>query len=140
MATGDRNDPSHPAYGLFGWNESPEYVGPGSNDGYGVYYGDDNARVMLGMMLAGATLGTDHYDERLMKGLVGNLRVSGKNGFQKDRLDQGPLVEDGWEHFFKDDNTSFAPHFQANIWACYLWAYQHTGYKLFLDRAKTAIA
>ncbi|MEX2592809.1 MAG: hypothetical protein WD426_08540 [Anditalea sp.] len=139
MSLGDRNNPDHPAYGLFGWNESPQYTGPGSMDGYAVYYGDDNARVMLGMMLAGATLETDRYDERLMKGLLGNLRISGVNGFQRNRIDQSPLMKIGWENLFKDNNTSFSPHFQANMWACYLWAYQHTGFDLFLERAKTAI-
>lgn len=139
MSLGDRDSPNHPAYGLFGWNESPEYTGPGSMDGYAVYYGDDNARAMLGMMLAGATQNTDRYDERLLKGLLGNLRISNKNGFQPDRIDQGPLVDIGWESLFKSSETRYSPHFQANMWACYLWGYQQTGFELFLERARKAI-
>ena len=149
MSLGDRADPKNPAYGLFGWNDSPQYAGPGSMDGYAVYYGDDNARTMLGMMIAATAQKTDRYDERILRGLLGNLRVSGEFGFQPDRIDQGPLEQAGWKSFFTDKNTSnslhseksssYSPHFQANMWACYLWAYQQTGFDLFLKRAKTAI-
>ena len=139
MSLGDRADPKHPAYGLIGWNDTPQYCGPGSMDGYAVYYGDDNARSMLGMMLAAAMLKTDRYDERLLKCLLANLRISGQRGFQPDRLDQGPLEKAGWRHFFHDRNASYSPHYQATMWACYLWAYRQTGFDLFLQRAKTAI-
>jgi hypothetical protein len=118
-------------------------------DGYAAYYGDDNARTMLGMLIAATALKTDRYDERILRGLLGNLRISGEFGFQPDRLDQGPLEQAGWQRFFRDKNTSnslhseksssYSPHFQANMWACYLWAYQQTGFDLFLKRAKTAI-
>ena len=139
MTQGHRADPQHPAFGLIGWNDSPQYCGPGSMDGYAVYYGDDNARSMLGMMLAAAALKTDRYDERLLQALLANLRISGRLGFQPDRVDQGPLEKAGWEHFFRSRSTSLSPHFQATMWACYLWAYRHTGFELFLQRARTAI-
>jgi hypothetical protein len=108
-------------------------------DGYAVYYGDDNARSMLGMMLAAAGLKTDRFDERLLQALLANLRISGQLGFQPDRVDQGPLEKAGWEHFFRSRHTSLSPHYQATLWACYLWAYRHTGFELFLQRAKSAI-
>lgn len=38
----------------------------GTMDGYSVYYGDDNARVILGMMIAAAAQHTDRYDKRLL--------------------------------------------------------------------------
>jgi hypothetical protein len=139
MSLGDRSDVHHPAYGLMGWNNTPEYCGPGTIDGYSVYYGDDNARNILGMILSGAVLNTDRYNERLAKLLLANLRVSGIHGFQPDRIDQAPLVRAGWEKYFFSENISYSPHYQANMWACYLWAWQHTGFELFLERAKTAI-
>lgn len=139
MTQGHRADPRHPACGLIGWNDSPQYCGPGTMDGFAVYYGDDNARSLLGMMLAAASLKTDRYDERLLEALLANLRISGRLGFQPDRLDQGPLERAGWEHFFRSANTSISPHYQATLWACYLWAYRHTGFDLFLQRAKSAI-
>jgi len=139
MSLGDRSKPDNPAYGLFGWNDSPQYVGPGSGDGFGVYYGDDNARVALGMMLAAIAQKTDRYDKRLLNLIMGNLRISGVKGFQPDRIDQDPLVKIGWKKLFTNNNTSYSPHYQANMWACYLWAYQQTKFDLFLERAKTAI-
>jgi hypothetical protein len=139
MTQGHRADPQHPAFGLIGWNDVPQYCGPGSMDGYAVYYGDDNARTMLGIMLAAAALKTDRYDERLLQALLANLRISGRLGFQPDRLDQGPLEQARWEHFFRSRSSSFSPHYQATLWACYLWAYRHTGFELFLHRAKSAI-
>ena len=139
ISTGDRLNPNHAAYGLFGWNDSPKYAGPASSDGYAVYYGDDNARLMLGMMMAGASQNIDRYDERILKGLLGNLRLSSIYGFQPDRIDQKSLELAGWEKYFTSKRTAFAPHYQAYLWACYLWAYHQTGYDLFLKRAKTAI-
>jgi hypothetical protein len=140
ISLGDHADPNHPAYGLSGWNDSPEYCGPGSMDGFAVYYGDDNARVILGMMIAARAQNTDRYDKRLLNILLANLRISGVFGFQPDRLDQGPLMKAGWEHFFTNNSISYSPHYQANMWACYLWAYHQTGFDLFLKRAKTAIS
>jgi hypothetical protein len=139
MSLGDRADPDNPAYGLFGWNDSPKYAGPGYGDGFGVYYGDDNARSMLGMMILASAVNSDRYDERILKCLLGNLRISGIFGFQRNRVDQGPLEKIGWERLFLEKNTSYSPHYQANMWACYLWAWQQTGFDLFLKRAKTAI-
>ena len=139
MAGGERADPKHPAYGLIGWNDSPHYCGPGSMDGYAVYYGDDNARSMLGMMLAAAALQTDRYDERLLQCLLANLRLSGRFGFQPDRIDQGPLEKAGWQHYLNGRTISYSPHYQATLWACYLWAYRQTGFELFLRQAKSGI-
>ncbi len=140
ISLGDRSDPDKPDYGLSGWNDVPEYCGPGSIDGYGVYYGDDNARVVLGMMLAAAAQDTDRYDKRLLSIILGNLRISGKYGFQPNRIDHDPLNKAGWKYFFNSESVSFSPHYQANIWACYLWAYNQTGDKLFLYRARKAIS
>ena len=139
MSLGDLANPEHPAYGLMGWNDIPQYCGPGSMDGYAVYYGDDNARSMWGMMLAAGALKTDRYDKRLLQCLLANLRISGQLGFQPDRLDQRPLEQAGWQHYFNERNSSYSPHYQASIWACYLWAYQQTGFALFVQRAKAAI-
>ena len=139
ISLGDRADPNHPAYGLSGWNDSPEYCGPGSMDGFSVYYGDDNARVILGMLISAAVQNTDRYDRRILNILLGNLRITGVYGFQPNRIDQDLLIKTGWEYFFTNKNTSYSPHYQANMWACYLWAYKQTGFDLFLRRAKTAI-
>jgi hypothetical protein len=74
-----------------------------------------------------------------MRCLLANLRLSGRLGFQPDRIDEGPLVARGWRAFFTDNNASFSPHYQAYLWACHLWAYRHTRFPLFLERARSAI-
>jgi hypothetical protein len=108
-------------------------------DGYGVYYGDDNARTMLGMMLAGAMLGTQKYASRLAGALLGNMRLTGIKGFLPDRIDQGPLEQSGWQALHSGTQTSFSPHMQATMWCCFLWAYRETRDPLFLERAKAGI-
>lgn len=138
ISMGDRANPDHPAYGLIGWNDVPQYTGPGSINGYEVYYGDDQARHMLGMILAGTTLKTDRFDERLMKGLMANLRLTGQLGFQPDRIDVD-LLRNGWKYYQNLSSVSYSGNFQAYLWACYLWAYKQTGYELFLKRAKAGI-
>jgi len=139
ISVGDHANSKHPAFGLLGWNASPGYCGPGTMDGYGVYYGDDNARTMLGMMLAGAMLGTQKYAPRLASALLGNMRLTGIKGFLPDRIDQGPLEQSGWQSLHSGTQTSFSPHMQATMWCCFLWAYRETRDPLFLERAKAGI-
>jgi hypothetical protein len=139
ISIGDHENPKHPAFGLLGWNASPAYCGPGTMDGYGVYYGDDNARTMLGMMLAGAMLGTQKYAHRLAMALLGNMRLTGIKGFLPDRIDQGPLEQSGWHSLHNGTQTSYSPHMQATMWCCFLWAYRETHDPLFLERAKAGI-
>lgn len=137
QSQGERAEPQHPAYGLLGWNDVPRYWG--NLDGYGVYYGDDNARAMLGAIAAAAVLKSDRWDERLAKCLLGNVRTTGRSGFRHDRFDEGLLEQHGWRHFFEEEHVSCAPHYQAYVWACYLWAYRATGEKLFLERTRMAL-
>ncbi len=137
MTRGERLDPGHPAFGLIGWNDIPRYYG--DMDGYGVYYGDDNARGILGMASAAAALRSDRWDERLALALLGNLRVSGRRGFQPDRIDEAPLEAAGWRAYFESDAVSLSPHFQSYMLACYLWAYARGGDRLFLERAESAL-
>ena len=139
ISVGDHANAKHPAFGLLGWNASPAYCGPGTMDGFGVYYGDDNARTMLGMMLAGAMLGTQKYAPRLASALLGNMRLTGIKGFLPDRIDQGPLEQSGWQALHSGTQTSFSPHMQATMWCCFLWAYRETRDPLFLERAKAGI-
>ena len=53
FAQGPRADPKSPSFGLLSWTYP---------DGLGVYYGDDNARSMLGTMGAAAALNSDRWD------------------------------------------------------------------------------
>ena len=140
MSLGDRSDPYHPAYGLVGWNDVPEYTGPKSMNGYEVYYDDDNARTALGIILSAAIQKTDRYDVRLSRNLLALMRITGKRGFLPDRINQPSLIQKGWKSYFHDADAFFSPGMQSYVWAYYLWAYNQTGYDLFLKRTKNAIA
>lgn len=125
-------DSTHGAYGLIPW-------GITSYAWYRANYGDDNAREMMGIMVASALNQTNQWDTILMKCLLAQLRTTGISGFRGDRIDLPEFAQNGWEYYFKRDIINLAPHFEAYLWACYLWAYDKTKYPLFLERARNAI-
>ncbi len=139
MSLGDRLDSQHPAYGLFGWNDVPEYCGPGTMNGYEVYYNDDNARAALGIILSASILKTDQYNERLSKNLCGLLRITNRKGFFPHRVNQSALEKHGWQRFHNDTTTNFVSSTLPYVWAYYLWAYSQTGYVPFLTQARNGI-
>ena len=126
---GPRNDPKHPAYGLISWSE----------DALNIYYGDDNARSILGTLAVSSLLNSDKWTREVLKAIIANLRTAGKYGFRHGRLETSELEEKGWRKFNEEAYIEYAPHYQAYIWACYLWAYYKTDYKPFFDKAETAI-
>jgi len=127
----ERGDPKHGAYGLIAWGvTTPAW--------YKANYGDDNARVMLSALAVAALNEDDRWDAAMMMCLLANLRTTGRFGFRGGRIDIGPL-SGGWRRYFHGRPVNYAPHYESYLWACYLWAYEQTGYKLFLDRAETAL-
>ena len=128
----ERANPLHPAFGLVVWGISTPQCQIAC-------YGDDNARMMLATMAASALLESDHWDRSLLKCLLANLRTTGQYGFRTDRIDMPDISAKGWRYYFNRSPVNYAPHFEAYLWACYLWAYHQTGSPLFLQRAKTAI-
>lgn len=132
MCGGGRADPSNPNFGLIGWGGiAPSWTVQN--------YGDDNARTMLATMLAAACLNSDEWNESLLKAMHANLRTSGRQGFRGSSISAPELEQNGWKYYHDRDFVYYSPHFEAYPWACYLWAYHHTGYRPFLDKAKTAI-
>ncbi|MGV3771902.1 MAG: hypothetical protein ACO1QB_03310 [Verrucomicrobiales bacterium] len=132
MTGGVRGNPEHPAFGLIGWGA----IAPAWEV---ATYGDDNARTMLATMMCAAALKSDQWDQALLRALLANLRTTGKLGFRGDRVDIGPLEQNGWKHYQDAATVNYSPHFEAYSWACFLWAYKHTGYEPFLEKSKTAI-
>jgi hypothetical protein len=130
LAKGPRDDPRSPSFGIVGW------ALPNSVD---VYYGDDNARSMLGTMAAAALLKSDRWDEKLLRCLLANLRTTGRLGFRGNNLDEKRLQQHGWRYFYDADTVNYAPHYEAYLWACFLWAYDKTHYAPFLERTRNAI-
>ncbi len=137
ISQGDRMNPTNDAYGLLGWNDVPKYHG--DMDGYGVYYGDDNARVLLGSIATSGLLEIDRWDKRILMGVLGNFRTAGPLGFRGGRIDTAPLNENGWRYYYEKETINYWPHYEAYLWACYLWAYQITDFEPFLEKARTAI-
>ena len=127
--THEWGDPEHGAYGLIAWSlNSP------------ANYGDDNARLLLGTLAASGLLGTDRYDRPMMMCLLAQLRTTGRLGFRGDCLYLKQLGREGWQHYFdRKEFVNYSPHMEAYLWACFLWAYDRTGYEMFYDRAENAI-
>ena len=132
MCGGERANPKHPAFGLIAWGAiAPAWTCAN--------YGDDNARGILGTIVASACLDTGKWDEYVMRALLANLRTTGKLGFREDRTDIRPLEERGWKSYQEAENLNYSPHFDSYLWACNLWAYRQTGYKPFLENTRNAI-
>jgi hypothetical protein len=130
LTGGVRDDPQSPSYGLIGW----------SLPGYdGVYYGDDNARSMLGTMVAAALLASDKWNMKVLRSLLANLRTTGTFGFRQNALTDKELGSRGWRYYYDQPLINYHPHYQAYPWACYLRAYDLTHYEPFLNKAETAI-
>jgi hypothetical protein len=129
---GVRGDPQHPAFGVIGWGTTAPAWQVAN-------YGDDNARTILATMAAAACLKSDRWDTAMLKALFANLRTTGRFGFRGGRIDLPQLEQHGWKHFHDADTVNLSPHFEAYLWACYLWAYERTGRKEFLDRTNVAI-
>ena len=129
---GARADPNHGAYGLIAWGiDHPAWLKAN--------YGDDNARQMMGILATAAVTNSARWNEVVCMCMLANLRTTGVLGFRPNRIDIGPLTKNGWIPYFKADTVRIAPHYQAYLWACFLWVYQHTGDRLFYDRAENAI-
>jgi hypothetical protein len=130
LGQGPRNDRASPSFGLLGW------ALPKSQ---GIFYGDDNARSMLGTIAAQALPPRDRWDEQILRCLLANLRTTGRLGFREDRLDEKQLQQRGWRYFYNAETINYAPHYEAYLWACFLWAYHKTRYSPFWERTRTAV-
>lgn len=129
---GGRGDPAHPAYGHVAWGVT--------NDAWlKANYGDDNARVLLATAGTAGWLGDSRWDEAMALCLWANLRTTGGHGFRPGRIDMEALEEHGWRHYFDSDLVLLHPHYEAYLWACFLWAHERSGEILFYERAHEAI-
>ncbi len=131
MANGDRANPQSSQYGLLSWYNGGEQLDD--------YYGDDNAKAIIGLLLASKAIGTDEFDKRVLEAIIANFRTTGQNGFRGSVLNGSDLDQKGWETYFNSNTKNFASHFESLMWACYLWAYEKTDYEPLLTRTKTAL-
>lgn len=126
---GLRDNPESPSYGLLGWAITHK----------GNYYGDDNARYILGALGTAACLDEHKFDKEIAEAIVGNFRTSGAKGFRGCILYEPELQKNGWKFFYNRELSNPHPHFEAWLWACYLWFYEQTGWDSLLERTKLGI-
>eukprot|EP01104_Vermistella_antarctica_P015890 TRINITY_DN5311_c0_g1_i1.p1 TRINITY_DN5311_c0_g1~~TRINITY_DN5311_c0_g1_i1.p1 ORF type:complete len:760 (+),score=110.03 TRINITY_DN5311_c0_g1_i1:233-2512(+) len=130
---GNRANASSPEYGLLIWGlVDPSWLA--------TYYGDDNARALLGAINAASLLNESSWNEGIVKAMLANLRTSNQLGFRQPSITVAELEENGWKYFYSNTNqTYFWPHMESYLWACWLWSYEVTGFDLFYERAYSAI-
>lgn len=123
------DNPARAAYGLLGW--APSHLG--------TYYGDNDVKAILGCMGTGALVDTDRWDERLLLNILANFRTTGRLGFRGACLDDRQLEKLGWRHYWEASTVHYAPHYEAWIWACYLWLYDKTRFEPLLKRTREGL-
>ncbi len=129
LRSGPKNDKNSPAFGFIGWaTTTPD-----------VFYGDDNSRLLLGLIGAEAYLKTDRWNKQIAECIMANFRTTGREGFLRDRIEQTKLLKHGWKYYWDQNLINPHPHFEAWMWACYLWLYHETGYKPLLTKTENAI-
>lgn len=126
---GPRNDPSNPGFGLLSWGIGQD----------GRYYGDDNARCLLGMCMAASLAGNDKWNDMIVESILANYRTAGKWGFRSTDLRQADIEANGLDYYRNAEFRNAWPHFEAWLWACYLWLYRQSGYEPLLDIARSGI-
>lgn len=129
LRSGYKNNKNSPVYGHIGWAVTHPNV----------FYGDDNARCILGLIGAAGWMNADQWNKAIAEAIIANFRTTGKEGFRGNRLLEEDVREKGWEHYWNNDLVSPHPHFESWLWACYLWLYDKTGYKPLLEKTENAI-
>ncbi len=130
---GPRSDPSSPLYGLVSWGFSTDYQ-------RGVYYGDDNARFLLGALLAAHLLKEHCWDGKLRAAIDANFETTGMDGFRGPRLEERDILNNGREFYQKRHLVDPHPHYESWMWAVYLWLYSQTGEQKYLDLSEKGIS
>ncbi|MGN7785892.1 hypothetical protein ACTJIJ_15295 [Niabella sp. 22666] len=130
LRQGERNDPASSSFGLIGWaTTDPD-----------AYYGDDNARVLLGSIGASANMKTIDWNSFIIEGILGNFRTAGCNGFRGPWFRDAAMQKTDWKTLSKREIVNVHPHYESWLWALYLWLYDKTQYEPLKDKAKEAIA
>lgn len=118
-----------PEYGLIGWSLARP----------GAYYGDDNARTLLGTMAVAAAQRTSIFDSCLVRAILANLRTTGPHGTRPSLIEYAAIREHGWRYYWEHDTVQNSPHYAAWLWATYLWLYRQTHFAPLRDRAREGI-
>jgi hypothetical protein len=136
LQQGPRAKPESPSYGLLSFHTQPV--------GGDVYYGDENARAVLGQLATAAVLKSHRWDEAILRCVLGNFRTTGPTGFRKARILESELQEHGWRYFWERSDGYWGPlrhsgHYQAYLWAVNLWLYDKTRFEPLKQRTELGI-
>ena len=129
LAQGPRTEAESPSYGLVGW----------ALDNPGKYWGDDNARALLAVLATAKLVDEPRWNDAVARCIVANFRTSGVHGYREPCVTEEQLNRRGWKSYWEGDYVRYSPHYEGWLWACFLWAYDKTGYTPFLDKSKTAV-
>ena len=129
LRAGVKSDPNSAVYGMIGW----------ATTNSGTFYGDDNARAILGFIGAAAYLNTNKWDQEITEAIMGNFRRTSRQGFSGERNEESNILKNGWKYYWNRDFIYLSPNFESWMWACYLWLYNKTGYQPLLDKTKAGI-
>lgn len=122
------DDPASSMYGLNNWYENGR-----------IFYGDDNARMLLGALSVRSLSGDSQWDEKLLRCVLANLRTSGTNGLRQAALRQSSFAEKSWMDYYNETRDEPSPHYEAYLWAVFIWMYALTGLEELLEKSKRAI-
>jgi len=136
LQQGPAADPANSAYGLLDWNTR--------ESGSQVYYGDDNARATLGLLMATTVLKDESWNDAIVRCMLGNFRTTGPEGFRNPRIDSPDFNTHDWKWYWEQSDgrwsgIKYSPHYQAFQWAVNLWLYDKTRFEPLLVRTKSAI-
>jgi hypothetical protein len=127
--TSSSKDPKMSSYGLLGWAATRPSR----------YYGDDNARILLGSILSSQMMENHKWDMQILELILANFRTSGEKGFRGGALNGKDIDTKTWQTLMQGKFENIAPHYESWLWATYLWLYDKTGYRPLLVKAKNAI-
>ena len=97
------------------------------------FYSDDNSRITLGAIAAVNLLGSNAHDSHILSLAFALLRTTGPDGFRPAQIHFTAIESNGWQHYFNTPGNMQMdnPHYIAQLWANYFWAYNVTGIELF---------
>lgn len=131
LRPGGYADPANGAYGLLPFDTTATELS----------FSDDNARAILGGILAGTLLADPRWDAAVLRCILANLRTTGRDGYRPNKC--ATLTElgtRGWLPFWEHEGEDYNPHFHSWIWACFLWLYDKTDYEPLRERARRGVA
>lgn len=118
------------------------WYGNGNSKFTKIYYTDDNARLLLGVIPSVNIIKNNKYNEGIIKCVLAYLRSIPEKGITINslRFNDKMVVSDYTYKDIKDKiSINYSPHYVSYIWAAFLMVYKITGDKALLDISKKGI-